>query len=398
MIKSEGYETKKSVSEPEGAKDDSGPLTSEEQSTPKPAPMTGSQPALSPKADPDAAKAAEQALKTQPGLPVAPEPPLQVQPPLSPEAAPSADPTAVSAPERAALKTLPVAPVEPEQPALSPEAVPSEDPTAVSTPQQALKTSPAPPPGNPAHPFRRPASSPDSGGFTEASALLVDDKDISKILEKADEARGNLKGVQWVVSVAVSDHQKNDKIVYDVKARAFDTLAESLYPSKDKGNKILMVNGNMWFYKPGLSKPVPIARRQKLLGTAAYGDIASTNYDEDYEADPLPDDRVDGESCYVFSLKAKTSKATYDRIKYWIRKRDVVGVKAEYFTVSGKKFKSATMEYQNSVMVDGNARPFISKIDIRDELMVNGQTILSFTDTQIGRIPDYVFNINLLRR
>jgi hypothetical protein len=204
--------------------------------------------------------------------------------------------------------------------------------------------------------------------------------------------------VQWVVSVAVSDHQKNDKIVYDVKARAFDTLAESLYPSKDKGNKILMVNGNMWFYKPGLSKPVPIARRQKLLGTAAYGDIASTNYDEDYEADPLPDDRVDGESCYVFSLKAKTSKATYDRIKYWIRKRDVVGVKAEYFTVSGKKFKSATMEYQNSVMVDGKARPFISKIDIRDELMVNGQTILSFTDTQIGRIPDYVFNINLLRR
>ena len=45
----------------------------------------------------------------------------------------------------------------------------------------------------------------------------------------------------------------------------------------------------------------------------------------------------------------KDKKTTYDRIKYWISKDRVVGVKAEYFTVSGKQFKSAAMAYTNTV-------------------------------------------------
>ncbi len=221
---------------------------------------------------------------------------------------------------------------------------------------------------------------------------------VKGILQKADQARGNLEGVQWRVSIMVGQKDRNSKMAYQVKARGFDTLATTTLPAKDKGNKVLMVNGNMWFYKPGLSKPVPIARRQKLMGTAAYGDIASTNYDEDYTAQQLPDETFQDINCYVFDLCARSSKATYDRIKYWISKKDLIGVRAEYYTVSGKKFKSAIMHYKNSIVIEDSSRPFISKIDIQDDIMGGDHTILSFEKPKIGKIPDHAFNLNLLRR
>jgi hypothetical protein len=216
------------------------------------------------------------------------------------------------------------------------------------------------------------------------------------VLLKADESRGNLGGVEWEVSVLSKEADRTSEMGFFVQARGFDVLATTLTPPKDKGNKILLLNGNMWFHKPGLSKPVPISQRQKLLGIASYGDIASTNYANDYDATPERDEIVNQELCHVYDLKSKSTKTTYDRIRYWIARERLVGVKAEYFTLSGKIIKTATMEYAHSIQIEGNARPFISKISIRDVLMTSNETTLSFVKTNIKDIPDHVYNLNLL--
>ncbi len=217
-----------------------------------------------------------------------------------------------------------------------------------------------------------------------------------EVLERADESRGNLRGVEWDVSVLSKEGDRTSDMTFFVQARGFDVLATTLIPPKDKGNKILLVNGNMWFHKPGLSKPVPVSQRQKLLGIAAYGDIASTNYARDYEPTVNQPEVVNNEMCYVYDLKAKSNKTTYDQIRYWVSQERLVGVKAEYFTLSGKMIKTATMEYSHSVMIDGNTRPFISKLIIRDILMTTNQTTLSFVKTNIKDIPDHVYNLNLM--
>jgi len=216
------------------------------------------------------------------------------------------------------------------------------------------------------------------------------------ILRRADEARGNLEGITWEVVLEAVEQTHTTTMTFDVKARAFDIVVANLAPPQHKGNTVLMLQGNMWFYKPRLSKPVPISQRQKLLGNAAYGDIAATNYAQDYTATVLADDTVNGELCAVFDLLAKDKKATYDRIKYWIAKGRLVGIKAEYFTVSGKKFKSATMEYANTVTIDGEERPFISHIRIHDELLSHDVTTLTFHRPRFQRLPDHLFNLNLL--
>ena len=220
-----------------------------------------------------------------------------------------------------------------------------------------------------------------------------------EILKAADEARGSVSGLAWQVKIeSAGNEHTTDSLVYDIKVRSFNVAGLSMAPPKYRGNKILMLNNNMWFYKPGLSRPVPISQRQKLMGDAAYGDIAATNYAEHYEARRLADDVVDGEDCYVFDLKAKNEKLTYDRITYWVSKRRQLGVRAEYYTVSGKKFKSASMDYANTVKVGGRARPFLSRITLHGELLNGAVTYLHLDKPHIEPIPDYVFDLNLFMR
>jgi outer membrane lipoprotein-sorting protein len=219
------------------------------------------------------------------------------------------------------------------------------------------------------------------------------------ILKAADEARGNVSGLAWEVTIESAENERvTETLVYDIKVRGFNVAGVSLAPPKYRGNKILMLNTSMWFYKPGLSKPVPISLRQKLMGDASYGDIASTNYAENYQATRLPDEVINGEPCYVFDLKAKIDKVTYDRITYWVSQQRQLGIKADYYTVSGKRFKSAIMEYANSVKVAGQPRPFLSRITMHGELLNGTVTFLNLRNPRIEPIPDYVFDLNLFMR
>ena len=126
-----------------------------------------------------------------------------------------------------------------------------------------------------------------------------------EILHRADEARGNLEGVRWKVSIHSVENKRIQKRKLAVKARGYDFLAVLNSPPKVKGQKLLMISHNMWFSKPDLRKPVPVSPRQKLVGGASYGDIAATNYADDFEASPMEDEIVEGEWCYVFDLKAR---------------------------------------------------------------------------------------------
>lgn len=223
--------------------------------------------------------------------------------------------------------------------------------------------------------------------------------DVYTLLQTADQSRGNVEGISWEVVVeSVESKNTVDTIAYEIKARGFDISGTCSAPPKSKGNKLLMTNNNMWFHKPGLSKPIAIAQRQKLIGLAAYGDIAATNYAEDYIATPLPDDTVDGEATYVFDLRSKNDQTTYDRIKYWVSQDRLVGIKAEYYTVSGKKFKTAEMRYANAILINGKKRPFISEITMYDELVSGDVTRLKMTKPKLEPLPDYVFNVNLFMK
>lgn len=235
-------------------------------------------------------------------------------------------------------------------------------------------------------------------GIVFCSRPVLAEMTPKEILEKSDEARGSVKGIVWEIKLESIENGRKQSRTLKIKARDFNSLAEFISPPKVKGRKLLMIDRNMWFIKPGLRKPVPISPRQKLMGSASNGDIASTNYAGDYDATLVSEDTVKGELCYLLDLTAINKKVTYDRIKYWVSKKRLVGVKAEFFTVSGKIFKSATFEYGNSIPIEGKPKPFVSKMIITDAVIKENVTTMTYSKIRLKKIPDSTFNLNLLVR
>ena len=219
-----------------------------------------------------------------------------------------------------------------------------------------------------------------------------------EILQRADQARGNVEGIVWEIEIVSREDDREQRRRLRVTAKNYNSLAEFLEPAKVAGQKLLMRDRNMWFIKPGLSKPVPLSPRQKLLGMASNGDIASTDYAGDYEVLTMTEGRFNDEVCFQFDLRAVNKKVTYDRITYWVSRERMVGVKADFYTVSGKLFKSATFEYDNRVSINGGSMPFVSKMTISDAIMKAHVTSMSYAAPTTGPVPDAAFNLNLLVR
>lgn len=229
--------------------------------------------------------------------------------------------------------------------------------------------------------------------YAESDASLTD----TQILQHADLSRGRLPGGSWDVELTTGPGNEAEKVRFEMQVRNSDFLAEYLGPPRQKGDKLLMVGGNMWFYKPGLSKPVPISQRQKLTGTAAYGDISGTNYADDYQSKRQPDEPRRAEPCYVFMLKAKPGRlTTYDRIRVWISKERLVSVRAEYFTVSGKLFKSVELDHDQKLQYKGEQIPFVSEARFVDELVTGVTTVMRIKNPHVSEPDNSLFDVGFM--
>lgn len=230
------------------------------------------------------------------------------------------------------------------------------------------------------------------------AANAVAASDAHSILKDSDQARGGgLPGIVWEIRLQSRDGDRRDepqRIL--VKAVDDSSVAETQEPVRFKGSKILQVERSMWMTRPGLSKPIPISPRQRMSGQASNGDIAATNYAGDYEAELAGMENIDGEECYVLNLTAKHKRATYDKIRYWVSVKRVVGVKAEFYSVSGKLLKTARFEYGNTIEHEGRRIPFISRMTIRDAL-IDAETVMEFGTVKVKKIAASEFDLGQIQ-
>lgn len=227
-------------------------------------------------------------------------------------------------------------------------------------------------------------------------AVVLQAQELSNedILRKADFATGaNIDGLHFLVTIVSTDKNGDvERQTLDIKSTHDNWVAETQLPPRARGRKMLMINRNMWFTKPDLRKPVPISMRQRLSGGASNGDIASTNYAEDYRATRLADAVVDGHLCYVFDLAAKEKNVTYDQVKYWIRQVDGLGQKAEFYSRSGKLLKTAEFQFDNRITAENHQLPFLSQMVIRDTLS-GDISELRYTDVKVAPISAASFRL-----
>ncbi len=220
--------------------------------------------------------------------------------------------------------------------------------------------------------------------------------DAKALLRDSDLRRGGFeKGVTWTLTVESTEEGATTTRSMLVRARDVDALAETLAPPRHKGETFLFNDRTLWFLKPGLRRPIAISARQRLQGEASNGDVASTNYVRDYEGTVAGDEAVDGEPAWRLDLVARTKDVTYDRIRYWISKQRRLALKAEFLTVGGDLFKTATFQYGNRVRVPGGEEiEFISAMTIRDAMGEGGVTVLRYSTPRPEAHAPSLFNVN----
>ncbi|MDR1968205.1 MAG: outer membrane lipoprotein-sorting protein [Burkholderiaceae bacterium] len=221
-----------------------------------------------------------------------------------------------------------------------------------------------------------------------------------KLLEATDRVRGGgVPGLEWKLKITASDADTGGDVrELLVKSAGDNSLAETTFPPRAAGGRLLQMGRSMWYGRPDLQKPISISSRQKMMGPAANGDIASTNYLKDYDATLVRVEEVEGEPCYLLNLVGKSKWVTYDRIEYWISTRRMVPVKAAFYTVSGKLFKTAVFESHNEINVGGDRQPFVSKMVIRDSINTDSVSVLEYREIKLVSFSRYDISVEALTR
>jgi len=230
-----------------------------------------------------------------------------------------------------------------------------------------------------------------------SSAVAWSAEEPAAILKASDQARGGgLPGIVWTIRLVSRDGERTEEPQsLIVKAVNTSSVAETIEPARFRGSKMLQVDRNMWLTRPGLSKPIPISPRQRMSGQASNGDIAATNYAKDYTAVSAGEEVIDGEACYLLDLTASHKRATYDKIRYWVSKERLVGVRAEFYSVSGKLLKRATFKYGNTIEYQGKKISFISRMTITDA-MSDAETTMEFGKVEVKAIAPAEFDLGQL--
>lgn len=224
--------------------------------------------------------------------------------------------------------------------------------------------------------------------------------DPQAILAQSDRARGGgLPGIAWDVQAETAgdadDPEAKSRMLLRVLANDKASVTTTLEPIRQKGSRMLNVEHLLWLTRPGLKKPIPISPRQRLTGQASVGDIASTNYVQDYAVTIERQEACGDKQCWVLNLAAKAKNTTYDRITYWVTVEGSVARKAEFRSVSGKLLKSADFEYDNTIEHNGKKLPFVSKMVIRDALS-SATTTLQYANVRVQPIPATEFDVGYL--
>ena len=157
---------------------------------------------------------------------------------------------------------------------------------------------------------------------------------------------------------------------------------------KNKGMKVLMKGDDMWVNLGGSKRALRITPMQRLMGEASNGDVAKVSFTRDYTGVLLGSE----DNLLKLELKAKSAGATYQRVLLYADKKTYQPVKAEFFLLSGKHFKTAY--YQEGTLDDGRAA--ILKMRIEDKLNPKRYTLMENLNFHSRQFPEKYFNVMYL--
>jgi outer membrane lipoprotein-sorting protein len=153
-----------------------------------------------------------------------------------------------------------------------------------------------------------------------------------EILARVDRLRHPWPTFQ--VELTVKEAKTNQR--WRVSARENGDARLDGLSEKEKGRAVLMLGDQMWLLLPGSKRPLKVTPQQRMMGSAAGGDVARTRFHKDYVVQGLDEDVLDDRPCWRLDLAARTPALSARTVRLWVAKERLLPLKAEFLLASGK--------------------------------------------------------------
>lgn len=184
-------------------------------------------------------------------------------------------------------------------------------------------------------------------------------------------------------------------------ARGGDSAyVEFTAPARDRGTRFLKLGPDMWMWIPRVGKSTKLSGhllRQSLMGSDfSYSDATdNTRLEDEYEADLVGVDTVEGRAAYVLDLASRGEEIDYGRQKLWVSVADYIPLRVEFYAHSGKLLKQMQTERFERV----RGRNFPTRVRMTNLLRRDTYTVMEFTGLSLDvAVPSEVFTKGYLER
>lgn len=230
----------------------------------------------------------------------------------------------------------------------------------------------------------------------QPNSAPADDTYARSIVEKADQVRFPSEGFQ--VDIVINSSQP-DKQAETRKYRVLskgneNTVVMVTEPAAERGQIILMKGRDLWVFMPEVSQPVRISLAQRLTGQVANGDLARANFAGDYNPKVLREETINGEHYVVMELSAVDRSVTYQKVIYWVNKKNAFPLKSEFYSLSNRLLKKCS--YENFQTLAGKIRP--TRLVMEDALKGNEKSTLDYSEMKLRDLPDKIFTKDYLKK
>jgi outer membrane lipoprotein-sorting protein len=153
-------------------------------------------------------------------------------------------------------------------------------------------------------------------------------------------------------------------------------------------------------YSPSTDRIIKISGhmlRQSVMGSdLSYEDmLEDKKLTDNYDAEVTGTEDIDGFSCWVLKLTAKTTDVAYHSRKMWVDKSRMIPLKEELYARSGKLLKKT--ELKDIQKMQG--RWFPKRIIFKDMLKKGGGTEFVIEAIQFDvDIPEHIFSKASLKK
>ncbi len=230
--------------------------------------------------------------------------------------------------------------------------------------------------------------------------VLAEDRAM-EIIRRADQLlRGKTQQGTYRMIVIRPEWQRTMRFKFwsEGTEKSFILILE---PAKEKGITFLKIKNEMWNYIPRINRIIkipPSMMLQSWMGSDFTNDdlVKESNVVEDYEHTLLGEEKLDGDLAYKIELTPRPEAAVvWGKIIEWIRKKDYVPLRADYFNERGERIR--TMLFKEIKRMGGRTIP--TRMELLNEKKPGNRTVLVLENVVFDRpIRQSVFTMTFLKR